>query len=518
MEVDQSLCGYLFWTYKMTVLLRHLGAWLFVQAFLFDLCAAQVTGEECLAQFRKGQEDFILDTDVSVKAGATFLSSPKLTSYKDCVSACCKEPRCNVAFMERGDKEGLVNACFLFDCLYKKKNACRFVKKKGYMNYIQSDYDSYLEVDVPPNEDDRPPSADGGPDRVVQPQDSVTLNGIESKDDKGIESFQWKLMTPYPYAVIETTNFKDQILVSNLTSGMYKFQLTVTDTAGQADSTQVTVLVLTPEQSEHHCMAPKKVGPCRGSFSRWHYNAASEKCEEFIFGGCRENRNNYLSKDECTNACYGTGKHGKGRGLPIPGETCGQQCTSDQFTCANKCCLEKDLECDSTPQCSDGSDEENCETLNKNFEILLQIPLEEQKVRCTEPPQTGTCRESYSKWYYNPIRKDCLLFNYGGCQGNENRFDTKDQCEKLCFGVTEKDVFARKESFDRSVSESQSGILAIAVLLGLAIFILLCILVYCFVKGKHKSVQHHRVPVSSAPVTTMEDRDRLVYNSTTKPI
>lgn len=38
---------------------------------------------------------------------------------------------------------------------------------------------------------------------MVQPQDSVTLNGIESKDDKGIESFQWKLMTPYPYAVIE---------------------------------------------------------------------------------------------------------------------------------------------------------------------------------------------------------------------------------------------------------------------------------------------------------------------------
>lgn len=31
---------------------------------------------------------------------------------------------------------------------------------------------------------------------------------------------------------------------------MYKFQLTVTDSIGQSDSTQVTVLVLTPEQSE----------------------------------------------------------------------------------------------------------------------------------------------------------------------------------------------------------------------------------------------------------------------------
>lgn len=56
-----------------------------------------------------------------------------------------------------------------------------------------------------------------------------------------------------------------------------------------------------------HCMAPMKIGPCRGAFPRWHYNAASEKCEQFMFGGCRENLNNYLTKDECTNACYGSG-------------------------------------------------------------------------------------------------------------------------------------------------------------------------------------------------------------------
>lgn len=53
-------------------------------------------------------------------------------------------------------------------------------------------------------------------------------------------------------------------------------------------------------------MAPKKVGPCRGSFPRWHYNAASSKCEEFIYGGCKENNNNYLSEQECLNACQNT--------------------------------------------------------------------------------------------------------------------------------------------------------------------------------------------------------------------
>lgn len=52
-----------------------------------------------------------------------------------------------------------------------------------------------------------------------------------------------------------------------------------------------------------HCLAPKKVGWCRGSFPRWFYNPSLQKCEEFIFGGCKPNKNNYLREDECTLAC-----------------------------------------------------------------------------------------------------------------------------------------------------------------------------------------------------------------------
>ncbi|XP_042356937.1 kunitz-type protease inhibitor 1a isoform X2 [Plectropomus leopardus] len=507
----------------ISLLKGQLGACaLLLVAFLPDFTCSQETGEACLAKFKEGRQDFVLDADESVKDGATFISSPPLDRYKDCVSACCKEPKCNVAFMERGSAEGLVKSCFLFDCLYKKKYACRFVRKKGYISYIlESVYESYLESDVPPNDSDRPPVANGGLDKVVQPQDSVTLSGIESKDDKKIVTYQWQMLTGYPYAVIEKTNFDDQIVVSNLTSGMYKFQLTVTDTIGQSDSTKISVLVLTPEQSEHHCMAPKKIGPCRGSFPRWHYNAASEKCEQFIFGGCKNNLNNYLSEDECTKACYGSEKSTKtGRGLPIStpqGERCGTPCTAEEFTCANGCCLSPGLECDKTPQCSDNSDEEKCDILNDNFRILLEIPVNEQKVRCTELPDTGSCRESYSKWYYNPLSQKCVRFNYGGCHGNDNRFDTEQTCERVCKGVTEKDIFARREEFERSVSGSQTGIIAIAALLGVAILILLGILVFCLMKGKKKSAQHHRVPVNTAPVT-FEDRERLVYNSTTKPI
>ncbi|KAK5857237.1 hypothetical protein PBY51_010495 [Eleginops maclovinus] len=495
---------------------------LLLLVFHLDSTSGQGTGEQCVAQFKKGKEDFVLDVDDSVKDGAIFISSPQLTRKRDCVSACCKESECNVAFMKRGAEEGLIDSCFLFNCVYKKKYACRFVREKGYSSYIlDSVYDSYLELDVPTNTGDQPPTANGGQDLVVQPQESVTLNGMQSKDDQGTLTYHWQMLTVYPYAVFMKTNFEDQLIVSNLTSGVYQFQLTVTDTIGQSDSTKVTVLVLTEEQSEHHCMAPKKTGPCRGSFPRWHYNAASEQCEEFNFGGCRENRNNYLSKEECTNACTGSGGGGKsGRLLPIPtprGERCGAPCSAEEFTCANGCCLDKGLECDLTKQCTDNSDEQHCAEYNKNFKILLAIPVNERKVRCTELPDTGNCRDSLTKWYYNPIHQECFRFNYGGCQGNDNRFDTKETCKRICKGVTEKDLFARNTAFERRISESQTGIIAIAALLGVAIFVLLCVLLYCLCKGRKKTAQHHRVPVNTVPATS-KDRDRFVYNSTTKPM
>ncbi|XP_067336118.1 kunitz-type protease inhibitor 1a isoform X1 [Channa argus] len=481
------------------------------------------SSQDCLAKFKSGREDFILDVDDSVKYGATFLSSPKLSRYEECVSACCKDPRCNVAFMERGTSGGSVNSCFLFDCLYKKKYVCRFVTKPNYISYLlDSVYEEYLAVESgPPDASDRAPLANGGPDRVVQPHDTVTLNGLESKDDNGIVSYHWQMLSGNPYAVIEKANFEDQIIVSNLSSGVYKFQLTVTDTVGQSDSTKITILVLTPEQSEHHCMAPKKVGPCRGSFPRWHYNAASEQCEKFTFGGCKENLNNYLTKDECNNACYGSEKKsGTGRGLPIsnPQEKCGAPCTPEQFSCANGCCLDPGLDCDASRQCSDGSDEQKCDELTDVFEVLLQIPVDEQKVRCTQTPDTGTCRDSFTKWYYSPRKQDCFRFNYGGCQGNENRFDSKESCMIFCRGVTEKDVYIIQGQIERSVSADKTGVIVIAALLGVAIAVLLGILMYCLMKGKKKSSQHRSVPANTAQFTSLEDKERLVYNRTTKPI
>lgn len=43
-------------------------------------------------------------------------------------------------------------------------------------------------------DDDKFPTAKAGRDIVVQPNDTVTLNGIESWDDKVITSYKWSLV------------------------------------------------------------------------------------------------------------------------------------------------------------------------------------------------------------------------------------------------------------------------------------------------------------------------------------
>ncbi|XP_051578821.1 kunitz-type protease inhibitor 1-like [Myxocyprinus asiaticus] len=479
-------------------------------------------GKGCLDKFSRGKADFVLNTDESVKEGATFLGSPKVSRAEDCVLACCKDPNCNLALMEDGEEPKTINSCFIFNCLYKQKKVCHFVRKKGFNNYLlTSVFKDYLEQQVS-DEEDKPPVAVAGQDRVVQPHDDVTLNGIESTDDKKIVKYEWDLVSGDLPVVMSKTYFEDAVMISNLSPGMYKFRLTVTDDGGQTGSAEVSVLVLTPEQSLHHCLVPKKEGPCRGSFMRWHYNAITEKCEEFKFGGCRPNLNNYLTLNECQNACDKVSVINPNPSEsfgPIHdhGEQCDEACGPDQFQCSNKCCIEKALECDGVAQCSDGSDEEaECSNLKKKFGRLIDLPLDTSKAHCVEQPITGPCRDSFTNWYYNPYERRCLRFNFGGCGGNENRFKTEEQCMASCGSVKDTDVFARKAQFDKQESKNHTAAIAITILLGVAIASLLVVIACCLMKGKKKHQSKHQL-IAFNNAHTYEN-EKLVYNSTTKPI
>ncbi len=51
-------------------------------------------------------------------------------------------------------------------------------------------------------------------------------------------------------------------------------------------------------------------------------------------------------------------------------------------------------------------------------------------------PEVGTCRGSFEKWYFNEADGECHIFEYGGCDGNENNFNSKEACESKCMTQT----------------------------------------------------------------------------------
>ena len=54
--------------------------------------------------------------------------------------------------------------------------------------------------------------------------------------------------------------------------------------------------------------------------------------------------------------------------------------------------------------------------------------------RCLLPKVIGPCRARAPRYYYDKTTGYCHYFVYGGCRGNENRFQTIDECNDSCRG------------------------------------------------------------------------------------
>ena len=52
-------------------------------------------------------------------------------------------------------------------------------------------------------------------------------------------------------------------------------------------------------------------GPCAGNNPRWYFDKESSTCQEFNYGGCKANENNFLTKEECTHRCARPGRKGE---------------------------------------------------------------------------------------------------------------------------------------------------------------------------------------------------------------
>lgn len=228
-----------------------------------------------------------------------------------------------------------------------------------------------------------------------------------------------------------------------------------------------------------NCLLPSSVGNCRAAFPRFYYDVTNQTCKQFIYGGCGGNDNNFKTQEECEASCSGvTGT------VPLDSHSVSQrsrmfipennndveskslpEMTSEEFQ-------EKCLAAAKTGRCrasirrfhynngtcqpftyggcganqNNYETEETCMTTctvriipsNQKAPVVPSTPIPNSihsfEETCLVPADSGPCRALFQVYYFDASSQSCKPFIYGGCQGNLNRYDSKEECMSSCFG------------------------------------------------------------------------------------
>lgn len=73
--------------------------------------------------------------------------------------------------------------------------------------------------------------------------------------------------------------------------------------SGSEKEVQVLETETETESEDSVCLQPKKVGPCKARMPRFYYNSKSKTCEQFFYGGCQRNDNNFKTEEDCKDKC-----------------------------------------------------------------------------------------------------------------------------------------------------------------------------------------------------------------------
>nr|XP_060639675.1 kunitz-type protease inhibitor 2 isoform X1 [Anolis sagrei ordinatus] len=245
------------------------------------------------------------------------------------------------------------------------------------------------------------------------------------------------------------------------------------------------LMMLTGAESvPEHCHLPKVVGRCRASFPRWWYNATSQTCQRFIFGGCKGNDNNFLSEEECQKGCPTDGD------VEVPVTHDGP--AEEIITSTTKAATSR-----SGRRREPGDD---------------RVGFEEF---CAAPKKVGNCRASFPRWYFDTKTRTCKMFIYGGCGGNKNNYIFEEHCLNQCTGsgdIIDEPLGPESPShfFPGPLMHSTRAVV-LAILLAVMAAILLGSMVFFFVKLCRRNQDGTLERVWS----TMDDKEALMNNAYT---
>ncbi|KAJ2952291.1 hypothetical protein O0L34_g4572 [Tuta absoluta] len=128
------------------------------------------------------------------------------------------------------------------------------------------------------------------------------------------------------------------------------------------------------------CFLRPDNGPCRADILQWYFDAKQNRCYRFFWGGCQGNGNRFATHEECVEHCF----------------------------------------------------------INATIAFEVKIPH-----YCNLAFDYGTCFGSYNRWGYDKFLTTCTRRIYSGCGGNQNNFQTIEECMSTCvhpprntFGMT----------------------------------------------------------------------------------
>ncbi|XP_042331067.1 actinia tenebrosa protease inhibitors-like, partial [Sceloporus undulatus] len=174
------------------------------------------------------------------------------------------------------------------------------------------------------------------------------------------------------------------------------------------------------------CKLSYEKGPCQEYQTRYYYKLQTQKCEKFVYGGCRGNENNFRTVEECQKKCQAS----KSKvtvpticRLPPKRGDCHAHHTRYYYNQEKGACEEFIYS-----GCSGNANRFlTAEKCQKKCKSLTGLP-----VICKLAKDSGTCSEKISRYYYNRESKRCERFIYSGCGGNANHFHSAKECEQIC--------------------------------------------------------------------------------------
>ncbi|GBP58336.1 Papilin [Eumeta japonica] len=182
---------------------------------------------------------------------------------------------------------------------------------------------------------------------------------------------------------------------------------------------------------QEECTLPASVGDCANYQERWYYDTSNKRCQQFYWGGCGGNANNFASENNCTRRCAEAVE------TTTTTTTTFQPTQDDCFLAAEAGpCSGAETRWAYEPRAGAcrpfayggcGGNGNNFPSLENCQDRCLRV-LD----RCQLPMLAGPCGDSLMRWFYDATTDSCSQFSYSGCDGNDNRFETREDCERRC--------------------------------------------------------------------------------------